>query len=151
VINASFVAPEVLEALPEIPIWEQSWFMSVVKQVLAGLVVLYLIFGIIRPAFKNLSRSPEDVLALEGSSSDVGTLIGTKGSDGRVITSLDADGKPLDEFGNLVAIESAAKDANGKALPSPDEIYQLELELARKLVLEDPQVAAQVIKNWIKV
>ncbi len=143
VINASFVQPEPLEALPEIPVWEQSWFMSVVKQVLAALVVLYLIFGIIRPAFNRLAKPTAEVLGLEGEAALAGG-VGAIGSDGKpIVGGVDKDGKPL-------AISGGAVDADGNALPNPDDIYQMELELARKLVVEDPKVAAQVIKNWIK-
>jgi len=134
VINAAFVQPEALEALPEIPIWEQSWFMSVVKQVLAGLVVLYLVFGVIRPAFRNLSRP--------ASSTAMG-VAGELGSDGTV--SVDKDGNPIG-----ISDKTHELDADGNELPNPEEIYQMELELARKLVVDDPKVAAQVIKNWIK-
>lgn len=132
VINVAFVQPEVLEALPEIPIWEQSWFMGVVKQVLAGLVVLYLIFGVIRPAFRNLSKP---------AAAEIGAA--AIGSDGTV--SVDDEGNPIG-----IGSSSQALDADGNELPNPDEIYQMELELARKLVVDDPKVAAQVIKNWIK-
>jgi len=134
VINAAFVQPEAMEALPEIPIWEQSWFMGVVKQVLAGLVVLYLIFGIIRPAFKNLSRS--------STTTEMG-VAGEIGSDGSV--SVDKDGNPIG-----IDNKSHEVDADGNELPNQEDVYQLELELARKLVVDDPKVAAQVIKNWIK-
>jgi len=134
VINAAFVQPEAMEALPEIPIWEQSWFMGVVKQVLAGLVVLYLIFGVIRPAFKNLSRS--------STTTELG-VAGEIGSDGSV--SVDKDGNPIG-----IDNKSHEVDADGNELPNQEDVYQLELELARKLVVDDPKVAAQVIKNWIK-
>ena len=134
VINAAFVQPEMMEALPEIPIWEQSWFMGVIKQALAALVVLYLIFGVLRPAFKNLSRS--------STTTGMG-VAGEIGSDGTV--SVDKDGNPIG-----IANKTHALDADGNELPNPEEIYQMELELARKLVVDDPKVAAQVIKNWIK-
>ncbi|MFK5894824.1 MAG: flagellar basal-body MS-ring/collar protein FliF [Pseudomonadota bacterium] len=135
VINASFVQPVILEALPEIPVWEQSWFMSAVKQVLAGLVVLYLMFGVIRPAFKNISKPVAQLADIDGGAD------GAIGSDGKS-SAVDKDGNPI-SLGSSV-------DADGNVLPNPDEIYQMELDLARKLVVDDPKVAAQVIKNWIR-
>ncbi len=149
VVNAAFVPAEPLEALPEIPIWEQPWFSSVVKQVLAALVVLYLIFGIIKPAFRNLSKPVADVVSIDGETIAIG-------ADGKPI--LGPDGKPLPASAVAEGAEGVAAiaagggqqlDADGNALPSPDEQYNMELELARKLVLEDPKVAAQVIKKWI--
>jgi len=103
-------------------------------KVLAALVVLYLVFGVIRPAFRNLSRP--------ANSTAIG-VTGEIGSDGTA--SVDKDGNPLG-----ISNQTRAVDADGNELPNPEEVYQLELELARKLVVDDPKVAAQVIKNWIK-
>jgi flagellar M-ring protein FliF len=44
------------EALPEIPLWEQPWVWDVAKQTLGGGLILFLIFGVIRPAFKDLNK-----------------------------------------------------------------------------------------------
>jgi len=142
VVNAAFVAPLAMEPLPEIPLWEQDWFWSVVKQALAGLVVLYLIFGVIRPAFKNLSKPAKELVALEGEEGALG--IAGAGAAGGVGGVAGAGG----EAGALSG-PSAGVDADGNALPGPEDEYQNELDLARKLVLDDPKVAAQVIKNWI--
>jgi len=141
VVNAAFVAPEALEALPEKPIWEQSWFMSVVKQVLAGLFVLYLLFGIIKPAFKNLSKPYAE---MNGIAADGSAIAGGVGADGTDVAALTSSG-------GMAAIEDKVEyDADGNPLPTADDKYQTELELARKLVLDDPKVSAQVIKNWVK-
>ena len=58
VVNAAFVAPPSEEPLPDMPIWEQPWLWDVVKQVLGGSLVLFLVFGVIRPAFKDLNKVP---------------------------------------------------------------------------------------------
>lgn len=50
VVSAPFVTPVEAEPLPAIPLWEQPWVWEVGKQVLGALVVLFLIFGLIRPA-----------------------------------------------------------------------------------------------------
>ncbi len=55
IINASFVKPEQIEALPEIPIWKQSWVLDIAKQALGVLFVLYLVFGILRPVMRKLA------------------------------------------------------------------------------------------------
>ena len=55
VFNRSFVSPQPMQELEEIPIWEQDWFWDVVKQGLGALFILYLVFGIIRPMFKSLA------------------------------------------------------------------------------------------------
>jgi len=56
VINTSFVDKSVLEVLPEVPLWEKSWFWSAVKQSLAGLAVLFLIFGVLKPTIRSLAN-----------------------------------------------------------------------------------------------
>lgn len=56
VVNTGFADSTILEPLPEIPLWEQGWFWSVVKQSLAGLAVLFLIFGVLRPTIKSLAN-----------------------------------------------------------------------------------------------
>lgn len=54
VINASFTDPPKLEEPPPPSMLEKPWVWDVGKQVLAGLAVLALIFGVLRPLFKNL-------------------------------------------------------------------------------------------------
>ncbi len=56
VVNSGFVSGETLEELPEVPIWEQGWFWTVVKQSIAGLAVLFLIFGVLKPTFRSLAN-----------------------------------------------------------------------------------------------
>lgn len=56
VVNAAFLPIPEQEALPEVPIWEQAWVWDIAKQALGGLLVIFLIFGVIRPAFKDLNK-----------------------------------------------------------------------------------------------
>ena len=55
VTNVAFKIPEELEALPEIPVWEQGWFLDLMKQVAAVLAVLFLLFGVLRPTMRSLA------------------------------------------------------------------------------------------------
>ena len=55
VVNTPFLLPEEVEPLPEVPIWEQAWVMSLAKQLLGALAVLFIAFGILRPMLRNLS------------------------------------------------------------------------------------------------
>jgi len=83
VINTGFVDKLALENLPDIPIWERNWFWSVVKQTLAGLAVLFLIFGVLKPTVRSLANyhpaaaSDEDE---EGLEDDQLTLTGADGA-----------------------------------------------------------------------
>jgi len=58
VVNAPFIVPASVAALPELSIWQQTWVWDIAKQTLGALLVLFLIFGIIRPAFKDLNKIP---------------------------------------------------------------------------------------------
>lgn len=55
IINASFVKPDKIAALPEIPIWKQDWVLDIAKQALGAIFVLYLVFGILRPVMRKLA------------------------------------------------------------------------------------------------
>jgi len=55
VINAPFNLPAPPK-VPEEALWEKPWFGSVVRQVLAGLLVLGLLFGVLRPVMRSLAK-----------------------------------------------------------------------------------------------
>lgn len=44
--------------------WEQPWFASLIKQILAGLAVLIIVFTVIRPALRNLMQANQPPPAL---------------------------------------------------------------------------------------
>ena len=47
-MNAEFMPPEQVAPLPEVPIWKQAWVLSTLKQVLGGLVVLFMVMKLIK-------------------------------------------------------------------------------------------------------
>lgn len=53
VYNKSFQTVAI-DAVPEAPVWKQGWFAGVVKQSLAGIAILLIIFLIVKPAMKTL-------------------------------------------------------------------------------------------------
>ena len=57
IINVPFTKVEI-EALPEEAIYEKTWVWDLAKQVLGGLAVLFMIFGILKPVMKNLAIAP---------------------------------------------------------------------------------------------
>jgi flagellar M-ring protein FliF len=126
IVNAPFVAPEAVEDLPEVSLLEQPWLMDLVKQVLGGLVVLFLIFGVIRPAFKDMTKVP------------VTEMANTEGAQ------VGADGAPLLPNGQNAGgtPEELAKLATGS------EKVEDRLTNVRSLVQQDPALVASVMKNW---
>lgn len=131
IVNASFIAEqeEVFEATP---IWQESWFLDLVKQVLAGLAVLIIIFGVIRPMLKDLSKREETYLDYPEDAVDEG-----------------------DDLENTDEIAKALEEMNKEVEQTADEVgagseeEHLLLERVRTLAAENPKMAAHVIKKWL--
>ncbi|HCO00775.1 MAG TPA: flagellar M-ring protein FliF, partial [Methylophaga sp.] len=124
VVSAPFVTPIEAEPLPGIPLWEQPWVWDVGKQVLGALVVLFLIFGLIRPAFRDLNKSPDKQLANQSGEN--------------------AEGMSAEQV-------LAASSKNGEdiaKLTTGSERVEQHLTNIRSLVQQDPALVAQVVKNW---
>lgn len=131
VVNASFVVAPT-EELAGLPIWQESWFLDLLKQVLAGLAVLIIVFGVIRPMLRDLSKKeasyleyPEDVP-----------------EEAEKIENVDEISKALEQMN--VEVEKTATESEA------DSSAQHELlEKVRAIVAADPKVAAHVIKQWM--
>jgi len=131
IVNASFVMVEE-EAFEATPIWQESWFLDLVKQILAGIAVLIIIFGVIRPMLRDLSKKEETYLeypeeALEDEDS---------------LENADEIAKALEDMNKEVE-----QTANETGAESEEE--QLLLERVRTLAEENPKMAAHVIKHWL--
>ncbi|MCK4840656.1 MAG: flagellar M-ring protein FliF [Methylococcales bacterium] len=146
VTNVAFRIPDAIEALPVIPIWEQAWFIEKVKWLIAGLVVLFIIFAVLRPTMRGLVARDEEVKALIDAHAQADAMGGT--------VRFDKDGMPVAVAVNGATGEAGESDATGGAedlllLDSPQS-YEKRLEYIQKLIDEDPQLVAQLIKQWIK-
>jgi len=102
VMNTGFADLDALDSIPEIPIWEQSWFWSVVKQSLAGLAVIFLIFGVLKPTVRSLANY-QPVKEVEGELDD--DQLTLTGADGAALL----EEMPAYE-NDLVAAKSLAHD-----------------------------------------
>ncbi len=127
VMNSQFSLPEAIEPLPELPIWQQPWVWDIAKQVLGGLFVLFLVFGILRPAIKNMMNKE---ITLHQTA-----LTGPGG--GGVAGQLGVDEDELSPH---------AKEM--KALEAAPE-YDKSIHNVREMVNTDPKLAAQVVRNWV--
>jgi flagellar M-ring protein FliF len=130
VTPAAFVPPSVPEPLPALPIWEQPWAWDVGKQLLGGLFVLLLFFGLLRPAIRSLTAKPEAPRPekLEELPAPEPQLALPPGVSNAEATQ---------------ALPAPQKDLGGN-LPLHEDLDQL-----KAIVTEQPLIAAQVIKNWI--
>ena len=123
VINVPFAPPPEVEPLPEPPLWKQPWMLTLAKQVAAGLAVLLVIFGVLRPVMRNLARQAEQQRA----------VVPAAGEEGEVLA---------DDQVTLSGEEAPR-------LPRQRQGYQANLEMAKNAVQQDPKLVAQVIKNWV--
>lgn len=141
VINASFSVPEAIGDIEGPPIWEQAWFASTLKQVAAGIGVLILIFGVLKPILKDLANK--------------GTSL-TVAIPNQAQAALNENGEPVH---SNTASHQAAIGAGGVPgingpggnvlLPAGNSTYETHLAQARAMVGEDPKVVAQVVRNWV--
>lgn len=131
VVNASFViAPA--EEFEGIPIWHESWFWNLIKQLLAGLAVLIIIFGVIRPMLRDLTKREETYLDYP---EDVP-------EEEEELENVDEISKALEQMNEEVEQTAAETEAES------EEDREL-LEKVRTLVAADPKIAAHVIKQWM--
>ena len=124
VVNRTFYrAPEVpIEATP---FWAEGWFSDLLKQVLGGIALILVVFGLLRPMFKNLSQAGEMVREQQSLA-----------------------------IADLTQVREAAIAEAVPGLPSPIEIGPSDtsadkMETVRNLIAEDPNRVAQVIKHWV--
>lgn len=148
VTNVTFKMDELIEALPTIPVWEQGWFLDLMKQVAALLAVLFLLFGVLRPTMRSLvGRDIEEKKALDlAEAQEKAVAIG-----GSV---------RFNEQGTPVAVPNGQQSVNF-SMPNEMEMqdlllldvpqsYEHRLEYVKRLVDDDSKIVAQVIKSWIK-
>ncbi len=143
VINASFSVPEAVEEVEGPPIWEQAWFSSTLKQVAAGIGVLILIFGVLKPILKDLANK--------------GTTLTVAGLPDQANVQLDENGEPIAALpagqGEAAGVPPGAAMVAGPdgvpMLPNGNPAYDTHLQQAKAMVGEDPKVVAQVVRNWV--
>jgi len=147
VTNVTFRMPDVIEALPDVPLWEQGWFLDAAKQLTAVLVVLFIVFGVLRPTMRGLVARDEEVKAILDAHAEADAIGGT--------VRFDKDGNPIavpadnDEAAGATQSGLSAGVEDLLLLDAPQS-YEKRLEYIQQLIDEDAQLVAEVLKGWIK-
>ena len=126
VMNTAFASEEEIE-FTEPGFWEKPWFWDLMKQVLAGLVVLVLILGLLRPTLKSLSGGGQ---ARRGEGRGDDELDGIEGGE---------------------QLRQAMKGQDDLLLPGATDSYDRQLNALKGLVAEDPARVSQVMRQWVNV
>lgn len=116
----------------EIPWWEQ-WIIPNIKYIASVLVILLIVFGLLRPMFKSLSKQGGKLAEEE---------------EARQLAALEA-------AGGMAGLENMSDETvtltGGHALllPGPEQGYEEQINAIKGLIADDPGRVAQVVKKWI--
>jgi flagellar M-ring protein FliF len=129
VMNTAFAPEETVEF--EAPgFWEQPWFWDLMKQVLAGLVILVLVLGLLRPTLKSLSGGGQRERGMDSGDGRYGGLDQIEGGD---------------------ELRQAMSSQDELLLPGATDSYDRQLNALKGLISEDPARVAQVMRQWVNV
>nr|WP_114325286.1 flagellar basal-body MS-ring/collar protein FliF [Candidatus Colwellia aromaticivorans] len=121
-------------AVKEIPIWEQPWFIKILKLVMGAVVIIVLIVAVVRPMLKRLiypDQTPEDY--------------GDKSLDSHI----DLGDETMDMLTSDFDAGNVGFAPDG-SLQLPD-LHRDEdvLKAVRALVANEPELSSQVVKSWL--
>lgn len=115
------------------PIWEQDWFLPVVRYVMSGLVIIVLVFAVVLPLVRKL-LNPSDM---------------NDGEDFDADENLDLGDETISMLSQEFDEGQVGFAADG-SLMLPD-LHKDEdvLKAVRALVANEPELSAQVVKGWL--
>ena len=122
------------DAVEKAPIWEQPWFIKILKLVMGALVIIVLIVAVVRPMLKRLiypDQTPEDY--------------GDKSLDSHI----DLGDETMDMLTSDFDAGNVGFAPDG-SLQLPD-LHRDEdvLKAVRALVANEPELSSQVVKSWL--
>jgi flagellar M-ring protein FliF len=107
--------------------------IMLVKYLLIGIAVLYLLFGVVRPVIREVMKPAVKVHGAHG------------GEQGEHFLAVAGDDESADEESEPMTEEARIRAAG----QHKHKVYADNLGGARELVKSDPRMAAQIIKEWI--
>ncbi len=131
VLSMNFAEPEI-ETIADVPIWEHPNFNDWIRWLVSALVIIVIVLVLVRPAMKKLLNPSADDDDQEYGPD--GLPIGFDGETSLIGS--DIEGAELFEFGSGIDLPNLHKDEDV-------------LKAVRALVANEPELAAQVVKNWV--
>ncbi|MEW6983232.1 flagellar basal-body MS-ring/collar protein FliF [Colwelliaceae bacterium 6471] len=124
----------IFDAVEEVPMWEEPWFLKTLKLVMGALVIIVLIFSVVRPMLKRLmypEQTPDDY--------------GDKSLDSHI----DLGDETMDMLTSDFDAGAVGFAPDG-SLQLPD-LHRDEdvLKAVRALVANEPELSSQVVKSWL--
>jgi flagellar M-ring protein FliF len=93
--NQSFIRPELPDAMPSAPIWQQPWVPDLGRYLASGLGILLLMMLVVRPVLKSLASAPMPMLAVADGGSYQSVVQGPGGQAAIPMGQRSLDGSPL--------------------------------------------------------
>ncbi|MCF7517000.1 MULTISPECIES: flagellar basal-body MS-ring/collar protein FliF [Pseudoalteromonas] len=133
VVTVPFVRQDTGEAI-EIPLWEQEWFMKMLRLALGALVIIVLIIAVVKPMLKRLIYPDDTLEEYDEDALSSGIDIGD--------STLDMLNKDFDS--------AAVGFSSDGTLQLPDLHGDEDLlKAVRALVANEPELSSQVVKAWL--
>ncbi len=133
VVSFPFKKVEVEQiVVPEKPLWEQNWFLNLLKPAVALVGVVLLIFVVLKPLISRLSAPPKVSKPASANNDASGN-----GYNNYMMGAGAVPGSMVQSFGGL-------------HLPGPAGVEVQKINQVQRLVEDDPALVAQVVKNWVE-
>ncbi len=130
VVNTAFTVPPEPEPLPEPSLLESGVLWDIGRQVAGGLLILFLIFGVLKPVMRDLAAK--------------GKALPQAGATGVALPA----GMAEDQL-SLSGAQQAPQLPGGQGGQPQAEEFENHLNAARSLAAQDPKRVAQVVNNWV--
>jgi len=123
VINQPFHQAPKEQPLPSVSFWERPGMLDLIKQGGGVLIALVVAFGLLRPLLRGVF----------------------KGQAQTAQAALPAPGVP----GLSVRVDDDPEVSEARLAAPSSEAYEQRIQMARRMVGDDPRQVAQVVKNWV--
>ncbi len=134
VLNSPFMGADdslLFDAAAEEAPWWETWILPNIKYLSGVLIVLLLVFGLLLPVFRSLTRSGQQL---------------TEQEEARQLAALEAAGLGYDGMSDETVTLTGG---SALMLPGPEQGYEQQLNAIKGLIADDPGRVAQVVKKWI--